>query len=155
MNKNLVLKELIVYVSIYTKVIAKPARYCFQRFYYRLIILCTGPSDGAPGKSYTYSSSTIDPDGDSIYYMFEWGDDTDSGWLGPYNSGDIVESTYSWTEKGSYEIRVIAKDENGVLSEWSDPLPINMPRYKITNLYTQRIISQLPLFSKILAFSIY
>jgi len=115
----------------------------------------TGSTDGASGNSYTYSSSTTDPDGDNIYYKFEWGDDTDSGWIGPYNSGDIVEATHIWTEKGTYEIRAIAKDENGVLSEWSDPLPINMPRNKITNPYTQRIISQLPLFSKILAFLIY
>ncbi|GAG87737.1 unnamed protein product [marine sediment metagenome] len=37
----------------------------------------SGESSGKPGVSYVYSSSAIDPDGDQIYYKFDWGDGTD------------------------------------------------------------------------------
>ncbi|MCD6108537.1 MAG: hypothetical protein J7J89_03585, partial [Thermoplasmata archaeon] len=57
----------------------------------------------------------------------DWGDGTNSGWLGPYNSGETVEASHSWSEKGEYSIKVKAKDINGLESEWSDPLVISMP----------------------------
>lgn len=106
----------------------------------------TGPAKGSPGTSYTYSSSSTDPEQDNIYYKFDWGDDTDSGWFGPYNSGDIVEASHSWDEKGNYNIRVIAKDENNKYSQWSEPLPISMPKNKITYLLFERVSALFQLF---------
>jgi len=85
-----------------------------------------GETEGEPGEEYLYASSTSDPDGDSVYYRFDWGDETSSGWVGPHASGDTTEAGHTWTDEGSYEIRVMAKDENGVFSEWSDPLPVNI-----------------------------
>ena len=90
----------------------------------------SGPTSGKAGTSYTYSTSTTDPDGDQVYYWFDWGDGTNSGWLGPYNSGQTVSASHTWSERGSYEIKVKAKDTNGAESEWSDPLPITMPKNK-------------------------
>jgi hypothetical protein len=85
-----------------------------------------GPASGKTGVEYQYTTSTTDPEGDQIYYLFDWGDDTDSSWLGPYNSGDTAEASHIWTDQGNYEIKVIAKDENGVLSEWSDSLLVSI-----------------------------
>jgi hypothetical protein len=85
-----------------------------------------GPASGEAGIEYQYTTSTTDPEGDQVYYLFDWGDDTDSTWLGPYNSGATAVATHTWTEQGSYEIRVIAKDENGVFSQWSDPLAVDI-----------------------------
>ena len=90
----------------------------------------TTPSGEASGKvnvSYTYGSSTTDSDGDQIYYLFDWGDGTDSGWVGAYDSGDVCQESHIWTTKGSYSIKVKAKDSSGAESVWSDPLPITMP----------------------------
>ena len=87
-----------------------------------------GSSSGEIKKEYIYSSISTDPDGDQIYYMFEWGDEEFSGWMGPYDSGEMVEASHNWTKKGIYEIRVLAKDEHGVTSEWSDPIVISMPK---------------------------
>jgi len=87
----------------------------------------SGPSSGQVGTEYTYSSSTADTDGDIIYYQFDWGDGTNSDWLGPYNSGDTCEATYSWSQGGSYGIRVMARDLHGAESDWSDSLPVSMP----------------------------
>ncbi|HEC77147.1 MAG TPA: hypothetical protein ENI33_07845 [Thermoplasmatales archaeon] len=87
-----------------------------------------GPKLGKVNKEYIYTTSTTDPDGDKIYYMFDWGDGTYSGWIGPYASGDTAEVGHKWSKWGSYEIRAKAKDEHGMQSEWSDPLPMIMPK---------------------------
>jgi len=86
-----------------------------------------GSERGNLKTEYSYSSSTTDPQGDQIYYVFDWDDGSNSGWLGPYDSGVICEVTHQWSEKGNYNIRVQAKDVNGAESHWSDPLPITMP----------------------------
>ncbi len=89
-----------------------------------------GPSTGKPGEAYTYSTFTKDPEGDDVFYLFEWGDGTDSGWLGPFDSGKICETSHTWSRKGTYTIRVKAQDFHGVVSEWSDPLEVPMAKSK-------------------------
>jgi peptidase C25-like protein len=89
-----------------------------------------GPTSGSINTEYTYTTTTTDPEGDKIYYLFDWGDESFSGWVGPYNSGQKAMASNIWKEKGNYEIRVKAKDNHGVQSEWSDPIPISMPHVK-------------------------
>jgi hypothetical protein len=86
-----------------------------------------GTISGKINTKYTYTSSTTDPDGDNISYMFDWSDGTFSSWVGPYNSGASASAEKIWTKKGTYYIRVIAKDSHGILSQWSDPLVVTMP----------------------------
>jgi len=93
----------------------------------------SGRSIGRPGKEYTYTSSTMDSDGDQVYYLWDWGDGNFSEWLGPYNSDDTCEASYTWDEKGDYEVMVMAKDVNGGESDWSDPISVSMPRNKAFN----------------------
>jgi len=93
----------------------------------------SGPSSGRIGMSYSYSSSTIDPDGDNIYYWFDWGDGTNSGWKGPYSSGQTVIESHTWNIQGSYSIKVRSKDDGGLESVWSDSLPITMPKMRFFN----------------------
>ena len=88
----------------------------------------SGPVQGKAGEIYYYQSFTNDPDGDKIYYLFDWGDGNYSEWLGPFSSGEIVNSSHAWAEKGNYSIRVKAKDVNGEESEWSDGLIVSMPK---------------------------
>lgn len=91
----------------------------------------TGPSTGKKGEECVYQSHTSDPDEDHIHYLFDWGDGTDSGWLGPYSSGALCEATHSWKSQGTYTVKVKAKDSNGYESEWSDPLSVAMPKNKL------------------------
>lgn len=88
----------------------------------------TGPSSGKPEEEQTFEGTTTDPEGDDIYYMFDWGDGTYSEWLGPYSSGRRVSASHTWSERGDFEVRVKAKDDHGVIGDWSDPLPITMPK---------------------------
>jgi len=88
----------------------------------------TGETSIQPGETYTYLSSTTDPDGNQVSYLWDWGDGTFSEWLGPYNSGVEIEGSHSWNEKGTYAVRVKAKDSEGFEGEWSDSLSISLSR---------------------------
>ncbi|PNX47418.1 MAG: hypothetical protein BV457_05720 [Thermoplasmata archaeon M9B1D] len=91
-----------------------------------------GPTQGKiRTEVYTYTTSTFDVDGHNLYYQFDWGDGSTSGWTGPYISGDTASASHMWTKRGSYNIKVKARDEYGEESEWSDPLPISMAKYKL------------------------
>jgi hypothetical protein len=87
-----------------------------------------GPVSGNKGKEYDYSSLTTDPDGDMLYYLFDWGEKNNSGWLGPYNSGEKCVASHSWSNQGTYEIRVKARDVHGRESNWSDPLSLHITK---------------------------
>jgi hypothetical protein len=95
-----------------------------------------GPVSGKINTEYTYSSSTTDiDDGDYLFFLFDWGDDNNSGWIGPYNSGETCDTNYEWTDEGNYNIKVRVKDSNDVVSDWSDSLEVSMPKYKSNILY--------------------
>jgi len=85
-----------------------------------------GPTEGIINEEYTFSSSTTDPEGDDLYYMFDWGDNTNSGWIGPYTSGQTVQASHIWTAIGNYDVQVKAKDECGVQSGWSPSTTISI-----------------------------
>ena len=80
------------------------------------------------GKSYTYSTTTTDPDGDDIWYNWSWGDYTYSGWDGPYDSGGTGVSSHIWSETGTYLVKVQAMDSKGAKSDWSDPLEVKVTK---------------------------
>jgi agmatine deiminase len=89
------------------------------------------PSGEVSGKiktTYTYSTRTTDPDGDEVYYLWDWGDGNFSEWLGPFASGVTASAEKSWAVKGTYAVRVKAKDVHGNESNWSEPLSVTMPR---------------------------
>jgi hypothetical protein len=95
----------------------------------------SGPTSGVVNVDYTYTGSTTDPDGDDIYYLFDWGDGTTSDWLGPYPSGGMVEASHAWSFGGTYQVRLKAKDET-VDGPWSDPLTVEItgPSLQLQNV---------------------
>jgi hypothetical protein len=100
----------------------------------------SGPAKGKPGSLYLYRTSTVDFEGDSVYYMWDWGDGNISEWLGPFASGAQASAQKSWSAKGTYSVKVKAKDIYGGESDWSDPLSITMPKdssYQFSSLFLQ------------------
>jgi len=89
----------------------------------------SGVKEGKPGIEYTFSTTSYDIDGDRIYYKWEFGDGTNTTWIGPYESNETARVNHTWEKRGRYEVKVIAKDEHGMLSNWSDPLLVSMPAY--------------------------
>ena len=87
-----------------------------------------GPTSGRARQSLTYTATSTDPNGDDIFYLFDWGDGSDSGWLGPYSSGEQVSENHRWTSQDDFEIKVKAKDTSDVEGPWSDPFPISIPK---------------------------
>lgn len=108
----------------------------------------SGPSSGRVGSSYTYTASTTDDDGDQIYYWFEWGDGTNTGWIGSFNSGQSASESHIWSAQGTFSIKVKTKDSNDAESVWSDPLPVSMPKNK-SMAYFLEFISQFPRLSQL------
>lgn len=85
-----------------------------------------GPTEGVEDREYTFSTSTIDPEGEQVYYRFSWGDDNVSSWFGPYDSGTSGEASYNWADPGIYQVKVKAKDINDTESDWSIPLNVTI-----------------------------
>jgi hypothetical protein len=119
------------------------------------------PSGLISGKieiEYNYSTNTIDIDSDKIFYLFDWGDGSDSGWIGPYKNGDICQGSHVWSKKRNYDIKVKAKDIYGKESSWSDPLPIIMPysskkpMLSFLELLFQRSPNAFPILRQLLEF---
>jgi len=92
----------------------------------------TGHTSGNAREKYTYYFSTIDKDNDQIYYLVDWGDNSNSGPLGPYSSSETIEASHIWNIKGNYEVKVQAKDEHGGESDW-ETLSVSMPKNKPIN----------------------
>jgi len=88
----------------------------------------TGPTSGKAGTSYTYAAVTTDPDGDKIFYCFNWGDGNEMC-TDLVDSGQSVDASHTWQDKGDYTITVTATDEYGATSEPAT-LRVSMPLSK-------------------------
>lgn len=85
----------------------------------------SGPTEGKVGKEYVYYIiNPVNPNGDITYYKWDWGDGTFSDWA-PYAPGEIVRSSHVWSEEGTYDVRIKAKNDFGE-SPWSDPLRVTI-----------------------------
>ena len=96
-------------------------------------------ASGGIGTQFTFTSSTTDPDGHLLYYLWDWGDGVAAEWQGPYSSGESVTKTTFWLSQNTYEVRVKAVDDPGgdgpegddpyrLESDWSDPCPITISK---------------------------
>jgi hypothetical protein len=79
----------------------------------------SGPTAGLLEDEHTFSVSTIDPDGDDLYYMWDWAGET-SDWMGPYASGASAELGHAWSIPGEYAVAVKAKDIRDAETAWSE-----------------------------------
>lgn len=85
----------------------------------------TGPDVGVQQQELTFSSAATDPDGDPLYYMWDWGDET-SDWIGPYNSGETAEASHGWYQIGQHSVMVKVKDTLDLESPWSNPATVTL-----------------------------
>jgi hypothetical protein len=86
----------------------------------------TGPAKGKVEVEIEYNFTTIDPEGDEVYYFIDWGDSSNSSWIGPSPSGDVVIQSHTWSKKGTYLVKAKAKDIYGAESDWGT-LSVTMP----------------------------
>jgi len=70
--------------------------------------------------------------------------ETNTGWIGPYDSGQKGSAKHTWDEQNNYFITVKAKDIYGLESDWSDPLLVSMPRNRaVMNVFFLRFLEKL------------
>jgi len=69
-----------------------------------------GPSLGTIGSKYSFTFNATDSDGNQMFYMIDWGDNTGALTLGPYTSGYEAEANHSWTTTGRYFVRGTTTD---------------------------------------------
>lgn len=92
-----------------------------------------GPNVGKVGTEYTWTFNSADLEGDDVYYYIEWGDGTNTGWVGPYPCSTSVEEHHTYTKLGTYIIKAKAKDITDLESGWSEQIVV-MPKNKpLTN----------------------
>ena len=96
------------------------------------IPVITGDKRGKVGEEYHYNFTTTDVDQDDIYYYVNWTDNTSNQLVGPYHSGEEATLGHIWSEKGTYTLKVKAKDIYGAESDWAT-LTVTMPCDRIVN----------------------
>jgi len=116
----------------------------------------TGDKEGKVGVDYNHTFSSVDPEGSDVSYFVKWDDGTDTGWVGPYPSGQAITLSHNWTTKGTYIISAKAKDQYGQVSQEST-YKVTRPKSKqwiylplIQFIYN--IIQRFPLLEKLLSF---
>jgi hypothetical protein len=96
----------------------------------------SGPESITPLVKYTYSTIASNSEGHQLYYLWNWGDGSETEPLGPYEPGETVETQHEGTIAGDYRIRVRALSIIGDESSWSEPLIIHVkgPVIKIESI---------------------
>ncbi|KYK23826.1 hypothetical protein AYK24_00925 [Thermoplasmatales archaeon SG8-52-4] len=88
-----------------------------------------GPTNGNKDTEYDYTFSSTDLEGQKLFYYIDWGDGNIEQWLGPYNSGQTITISHTWTKTGTYQVKAKALDENNGVSYWGK-YEVTMPRNK-------------------------
>lgn len=88
----------------------------------------SGNIEGSVGEYLTYTTFTTDPEKDNISYLFDWGDNSDSGWSESYPSEEPISVSHKWNSQGNYEVKVKAReaDKCNRESEWSPVLDVTI-----------------------------
>ena len=101
-----------------------------------------GPSGGKPGTSYDLIFNAVDPDGDNVKYIIEWGDgNSETTILSP--SGTDVPVSHTWSAKGTYTIKVKAQDSNGLIGPEATKT-FTCPKSKEINLLLFKLLQNQP-----------
>lgn len=88
----------------------------------------SGPVEGANTKQYTFTAATTDPEGQQVFYQFDWGNSTLSSWYGPYASGATATANHAWSDTGTYLVKVRAKDDSNVVCDWSAATSVSLAK---------------------------
>ena len=113
-----------------------------------------GPVLGIKQIDYNYSIITSDPELEEIYYKIDWDDGDIEEWIGPYDSNEEITVTHQWAEKGSYLIKVKAKDCNDVESDWATlevVMPVNQQlSHPLFHWFLERFSNAFPILRQLL-----
>ena len=103
----------------------------------------TGPDNGDVGTSYNYVFNAVDPDGDDVRYIIQWGD-TETDTTDYAASGTDVTVPHTWTTGGTFTITAKAQDTFGQVGPETTKT-VTMPRGKLLpNTFLMRLLERYP-----------
>lgn len=117
-----------------------------------------GPTDGIKKTTYNYTAVTADPEGSKVSYFFDWGDNSNSGWTPFVNSSTPVNASHSWARKGSFVVKVQAKDfYANATSDWGTltvtvPISVDIPGFHILEKLFERFPRLFPTLRYIMGY---
>jgi len=88
----------------------------------------SGPGEGGIGELLSFEVTGVAADND-VFYLFDWGDGLNTGWIGPFAAGEneTVDAKHKFMDFGSYDVRVKAKDSvTDEESAFSEALVVNI-----------------------------
>jgi len=115
--------------------------------------IITGETEGYYGEEYIYTFVSTDPEDHDVWHYIDWGDETNSGWLGPHSSGQEITMSHTWDEENTYTLRAKAKDTLDVESPWSTleiSMPVNQPiQYPLIQWLLDRFPNVFPMLRQL------
>ncbi len=117
----------------------------------------TGPAEGKIKKALDFTITTSDPESDMVYYFIDWGDGSNSSWVGPSQSGVAITQSHTWTTKGTFTIKAKAKDSYGASGDWgtftvTTPLSYEQPMARFFAWLFGRFPDAFPLLRQLMGF---
>ena len=106
--------------------------------------IISGPKSGKIKIEYKYNITLFDPNNDSMYLRVDWGDGAPGPWQGLYESYTIITFNHTWYQKGTFTIRVQAKDIYDAESDWAI-LTVTMPKIRTIKLSYLQFLENLQL----------
>ena len=109
---------------------------------------------GRRGKEYEYTLFTIEPENEDVYFYVDWGDETNTGWFGPYSSGEEIVISHTWYDSNIYSVNAKSKDIHDNESGWRNlevAIPINQPvQFPIIQWLLERFPNMFPILRNLL-----
>ena len=105
-----------------------------------------GPNIMLPGIEYKYTFKSTSPIDNELYYWIEWGDNSDTEWIGPYESGETVNLAHKWQTIGRFTIKARAKDTENLWSPWS---VLNPKTKSIPNTFYLQFLERFPFLQRL------
>ncbi|MEN9979789.1 MAG: hypothetical protein ABIK38_05525 [candidate division WOR-3 bacterium] len=87
-----------------------------------------GPQRGRPNDTLVFSVISVDREGDSVAYLFEWNNQSSSGWTEWFPQGVEIVRQFSFADTGSFFLRAKARDRQHE-SGWSESLNVTVRWY--------------------------
>ena len=89
-----------------------------------------GPTKGSSGKAYDYEINNIGIS--NVYFLIDWDDDSELEYTDLTSTGVTKTVSHTWTADGTYNIKVRAMNEWGMMSDWAE-LGVTIPKKKVIN----------------------
>ncbi len=86
----------------------------------------SGPLVGLTNMDYQYTSISVDPENDSVFYLFDWGDSSHHIWTSQVQSAEPCTVSHAWEYAGSYYVKVKAMDIWCLQSGYSDSILVTI-----------------------------